>query len=113
MRRNPGNPRRVSTPEKWLFYERHGVPESSTRYNGKKRGREKYSKKWKYGSYPVALANAIALAAAVGYLGDFADVFQTRSRDQVQWPVAVKERSRTTAALLAVIDDAYVRAFIK
>lgn len=87
---------------------------SSTRNNRKKKGREKkYSKKWKYGSYPVALANAIALAATVGHLGDFAEVFQTRSRDQVQWPVAVKKRSRTGAALLAVIDDAYVRAFIK
>jgi len=58
---------------------------SSTRHNGKKKETEqKYSKKWKYGIYPVALANAIALAAAVGHLGDFADVFQTRSRDQVQ-----------------------------
>lgn len=34
---------------------------------GKSEGREKkYSKKWKYGSYPVALANAIALATAAG-----------------------------------------------
>ena len=58
---------------------------SSTWHNGKKKGGgKKYSKKWKYRSYPVALANAIALAAAVGHLGDFADVFQTRSRDQVQ-----------------------------
>lgn len=70
-------------------------------------------KKWKYGSYPVALANATALVQQTGHLGDFADVFQTRSRDQVQWPVAVKKRSRTRAALFAVIDDAYVLAFVK
>lgn len=75
-----------------------------------------------YGSYPVALSDVRERASERACSSsnstrtnprDFADVFQTRSRDQVQWPVAVKKRSRTRAALFAVIDDAYVRAFVK
>lgn len=87
---------------------------SLTRHNRKRKEERRSTRR--SGSMVVILLHWLTrsrLQQPWGTLGDFADVFQTRSPDQVQWSVAVKKRSRSRAALLAVIDDAYVRAFIK
>lgn len=120
--RNPGNPRESVDWKSDCFTNGGECQKSSAGRNDRKkesyrsverkgRGkRRKYWKKRKYGTYVGWKATTLA---RLGHLGDFADTLQTRSRDQIQWPVAVKKGSGTKAALFAVIDDAYVRAFVK
>lgn len=59
------------------------------------------------------MANASAAGRSAGSPpGDFADVFQTRSRDQVQWSVAVKERISDEGRVIRG-NRRYVRACVR
>lgn len=94
------------------------VVDAGKRVSGEGKRKEVYSKKkWKYGSYPVALANATARASAAATSREgfprMCVLKHTFAGSEYNGRWLLKKDPRTRPALFAVIDDAYVRAFGK